>query len=167
MNEVRTMKFTGIFFLILLILLSITNLIITIMPMSSIESLHYAIGELAFAVAFSDGKVQKEEREKFTAIIADELQNKHYDFDVADIIFKVLDKEKYDVETVYQWALHEIKLNSHYLSPVLKQTFIIVMEKMAKAFPPVSGEENKLIDRFKKDIEPIVGDPVFYETAVK
>jgi len=135
--------------------------------MSPIQNLHYAIGELAFAIAFADGQVQNEERERFANIIADELQNKHYNFDVSDIIFRVLDKEKYDVDTVYQWAIHEIKLNSHYLSPVLKQTFIIVMEKIAKAFPPISGEESKLIERFKKDIEPIIGDPVFYESKVK
>jgi len=131
--------------------------------MTSTQNLHYAIGELAYAVAFSDGKVQKEERQKFDNIIAAELRSKNYDFDVTDIIFKMLDKEKHDVETVYQWAMDEIKLNSHYLSPVLKQTFISIMEKIAKAFPPVTGEESQLIERFKKDIESFMGDPVYYE----
>jgi uncharacterized tellurite resistance protein B-like protein len=135
--------------------------------MTSTQNLHYAMGQLAFAVAFSDGQVQKEEREKFDNIISAELRSKNYDFDVSDIIFKILDKEKHDVETVYNWAMHEIKLNSHYLSPVLKQTFIIIMEKIAKAFPPVTGEESKLIERFKNDIESIIGDPVYYESNVK
>lgn len=133
------------------------------MSMTSTQNLHYAIGELAYAVAFADGKIQQEEREKFESIIAAELKGKNYDFDVSDIIFKILEKEKQDVETVYQWALAEIKTNSHYLSPALKQTFIIVLEKIAKAFPPITGEESKLIERFKNDIESIVGDPVYYE----
>jgi hypothetical protein len=58
--------------------------------------------------------------------------------------------------------LNQIKLNSHYLSPELKQTSISIMEKIAVAFPPVTGEERRLIERFKKDIEPIHGDPVYY-----
>jgi uncharacterized tellurite resistance protein B-like protein len=132
------------------------------MSMTSTQNLHYAIGELAFAVAFSDGEVQKEEREKFENIIAAELRTKHYDFDIADIIFKILDKERLDAETAYQWAMSQIKLNSHYLSPELKQASVSIMEKIAKAFPPVTGEERNLIERFKKDIEPIVGDPVYY-----
>lgn len=137
------------------------------MTMTSTQNLHYAIGQIAFAVAFSDGQVQKEEREKFESIISGELRGKNYDFDISDIVFKILDKEKYDVETVYHWAMNEIKTNSHYLSPVLKQTFIIIMEKIAKAFPPVNGEESKLIDRFKKDIESVIGDPVYYESKMK
>jgi uncharacterized tellurite resistance protein B-like protein len=137
------------------------------MTMTSTQNLHYAIGELAFAIAFSDGHIQKEEREKFDNIISAELRSKNYDFDVTDIIFKILDKEKYDVETVYNWAIKEIQTNSHYLSPVLKQTFIIIMEKIAKAFPPITGEESKLIERFKTDIESIIGDPVYYESKMK
>jgi uncharacterized tellurite resistance protein B-like protein len=137
------------------------------MTMTSTQNLHYAIGELAYAIAFSDGQVQQEEREKFDAIISAELKSKNYDFDVSDIIFKILDKEKHDVETVYQWAIKEIKLNSHYLSPVLKQSFISIMEKIAKAFPPVTGEESSLIERFKNDIDSIIGDPVYYESKVK
>lgn len=133
------------------------------MSMTSTQNLHYAIGELAYAIAFADGKIQQEEREKFENIIAAELRSKNYDFDISDIIFKILEKEKQDVETVYEWAMSEIKLNSHYLSPVLKQTFIIILEKIAKAFPPMTGEESKLIERFKKDIEAIVGDPVYYD----
>lgn len=131
--------------------------------MESIQNLHYAIGELAYAVAFSDGKVQKEEREKFHAIVEAELRCKDYDFSVTDIIFQMLDKEKMDAATSYNWAMKEIKNNSHYLSPELKQTAIKVMEKVAKAFPPITGEENRMLEQFKKDIAPIHGDPVYYE----
>jgi hypothetical protein len=74
-----------------------------------------------------------------------------------------MEKDKFDTETTYQWAMKEIRTNSHYLSPGLKQTFIKVMEKIAKAYPPVTGEEKDILDRFKKDIEPIHGDPVYYD----
>jgi len=134
--------------------------------MTPLESLHYAIGELAYAIARADGNVQKEERKKFHDIVAAELRCKDHAFDVSDIIFQIMDKDKTDSATTYKWAMDEIKLNSHYLSPELKKTFIKVMEKVAKAFPPVTINEQKIIDKFKKDIAIINGDPVFYQSKV-
>jgi uncharacterized tellurite resistance protein B-like protein len=131
--------------------------------MTSIESLHDAIGMLAYAVAFADGKVQLQERKKWEAIVAAELRMKDVHFDIADISFKLMARDKMDVKSVYDWAMKEIRLNSHYLSPELKETFIKIMEKMARAYPPVTVEEQSLIDRFREDIEAVHGDPVFYE----
>lgn len=131
--------------------------------MTPIESLHYAIGELAYAIARADGTVQKEERKKFHDIVAAELRCKDYAFDVSDIIFRMMDKDKPDSATSYKWAMDEIRLNSHYLSPELKKTFIRVMEKVAAAFPPVTVTEKDLINKFKKDIIMVNGDPVYYE----
>ena len=135
--------------------------------MTPTENLHYAIGELAYAVARADGEVQKEERLKFHAIVMAELRCKQYDFDVSDIIFRIMDKDKNSIQDVYGWAMKEIMTNSHYLSPELKETFIKVMEKVAKAYKPVTIDEQLLIDRFKKDIEPLHGDPVYYESRNK
>ncbi len=131
--------------------------------MTPIESLHYAIGELAYSVARADGKVQKEERNKFHSIVEAELRCKDYAFDVSDIIFKIMDRDKTNSENSYTWAMEQIRLNSHYLSPKLKETFIRVMEKVSRAFPPVTNAEQNIIDRFKKDISGIHGDPVYYE----
>jgi hypothetical protein len=44
---------------------------------------------------------------------------------------------------------------------------MIVMEKVAKAFPPVTPAEQKLLERFKKDIASINGDPIFYKSKNK
>jgi uncharacterized tellurite resistance protein B-like protein len=134
--------------------------------MTPLQNLHYAIGQLAYAVASIDGKVQKEERKKFHDIVAAEMRCHDLDFDISDIIFQILDKDKQDAETAYTWAIDQIKINSYYLSPKLKKTFIVIMEKVAKAFPPVTKDEAKLIERFKKDIEPIHGDPVYYEKTL-
>jgi len=128
------------------------------------QNLHNAIGELAYAIAKADGAIQKEEAKKFHDIVAAELRCKDYDFDVSDIIFQILQKDKFiSSETAYNWAIKEIKLNSHYLSPEMKETFIKVIEKVAKAFPPVTKEEQKIVERFKLDIAPIQGDPVYYK----
>ena len=130
--------------------------------MNQVENLHYAIGQLAFAVAFSDGKVQKEERIIFENIVNTELANHDLNFNVSDIIFKVLEKDKIDSYTIYDWAMKEINLNVYYLSPALKEKFISVMEKVAIAFPPVTKDENSIISRFKNDIAGLHGDPVYY-----
>jgi uncharacterized tellurite resistance protein B-like protein len=127
------------------------------------ENLHYAIGQLAYAIAQADGKLQPEERAKFHSIVTDETHSNHYDFNVSDIIFHVLDKYKFvDVQTSFENAMKEIRLNSHYLSPALKAKFISILEKTANAFPPVTVEEAELINKFRKEIAPINGDPVYY-----
>jgi uncharacterized tellurite resistance protein B-like protein len=133
--------------------------------MTSTENLYYAIGELAYAIASADGKVQKEERQRFHDLVSEHLKNKDYAFDISDIIFQIMDRDKLDAETTYNWAMNQIRLNSHYLSPQLKEKFIKVMEVVASAYPPVTIEEQNLIDKFKSDIAPIIGDPVYYEGA--
>ena len=128
---------------------------------SPIQNLHYAIGELAYCIAKVDGKVQKEEFEKFHDIVWSELQD-DYDFNISDIVFQIMNKDKTDSQTTYKWAINEIKINSHYLSPKIKSKFINVMEKMAEAYPPLTIEERKILENFKKDIAPLKGDPVYY-----
>ena len=133
--------------------------------MTPLQNLHYAIGQLAYTTALIDGKIQQEERKKFHDIVSAELRCHDYDFDISDIIFQILDKDKTDSETTYKWAMEQIRLNSHYLSPKLKETFVRVMEKVAKAFPPVTKSEANLLERFKKDMALVHGDPVFYERS--
>ena len=134
--------------------------------MTPTENLHYAIGELAYAVAIADGEVQKEEREKFHNIVEAELRCKDYGFDISDIIFKIMDKDKTSIKDAYDSAMKQMRLNSHYLSPKLKETFVKVMEKVAKAYKPVTIDETHLIDKFKADIAPLKGDAVYYEKAI-
>ena len=129
---------------------------------SPIQNLHYAIGELAYSIAKIDGKVQNAERQRFHTIVLSELKDDDYDFNISDIVFHIMDKDKMDSKTTYDWAMREIKLNSHYLSPRLKIKFLNVMEKIAFAFPPVTIQEKEILEKFKKDIAPLKGDPVYY-----
>lgn len=132
--------------------------------MNPIENLHYAIGELVYAIATADGKIQRAERDKFHEIVISELGSKHYDFDISENIFQLLDRDKcIDTDTAYNWAIKEIRMNSHYLSPEMKTNFINVVEKIALAFSEITAKENSIIERFKKDIEPLHGDPIYYK----
>ncbi|MDP3145537.1 MAG: TerB family tellurite resistance protein [Bacteroidota bacterium] len=131
--------------------------------MTPTQNLHYAIGELAYAVAQADGAVQKEERQKFHDMVEAGLRCQDYDFNISDIIFKIMDKDKTSTEDAYNGAMKQIRTNSHYLSPELKATFIKVMEKVAMSYAPVTIDEMSLIDKFKAEIAPLKGDPIYYE----
>ena len=130
--------------------------------LSPIQNLHYAIGELAYAIARADGRVQKEERQAFHDMVSEELQNNNYAFDISGIIFQIMDKDKARLPDAYYSALKQIQQNSHYLSPSMKVKFITVIERVAAAYPPVTPGENHLINKFRRDIGPIEGDPVYY-----
>lgn len=126
------------------------------------ENLYYAMGEIAYAVAMADGRIQNDEIKKLHTILESELKPQQEGVDIAEIIFQVLKKDLRDVESVYDSAMHQIKLNSQYLSPEMKLNFLHVAEKVAKAFPPALRAEKKLITRFRHDISEVQGDPVFY-----
>ncbi len=131
--------------------------------MTPVENLHYAIGELAYAIARVDGELQKEERDKFHRIVEAELRMHDPDFEISEIIFKILAKEKVDSETAYDMAMHNLRINSHYLSPTLKTAFLRVIEKIAMAFPPSTLEEIEFVNKFKDELAMLHGDPVYYE----
>jgi uncharacterized tellurite resistance protein B-like protein len=130
--------------------------------MTPTENLHYAIGELAYAIASADGEVQQEEKKRFHDIIVELFRGNEHSMDVSEIIFKIMEREKTPTKDAYNWAVKQIKLNSHYLSPDLKETFIKVVQKVAEAYPPVTKEEKELIDRFNQDIHDLKGDPIYY-----
>lgn len=131
--------------------------------MTSLENLHYAIGELAYAIACADGAIQKSERQKFHDIVVKELTKEHHDFDISSIIFQVMEKGKSNPNDAYDSAMKQIRLNSHYLSPELKENFLNVLEEIAIAYPPVTASEKNILDKFKLEFGSIKGDPAFYK----
>jgi hypothetical protein len=131
--------------------------------MTPVESLHYAIGELAYAMACTKGHLQKEEHDKFHRIVEAELRMHDPDFEVSEIIFQILEKEHADPKQAYDSAIHQLQINSHYISPKLKETFMRVIEKIAMAFPPSTSEEIEFVNKFKKELSELKGDPVYYD----
>lgn len=129
--------------------------------MTPIESLYYALGQAAYAIAKTDGTIQKEEKDKLEGILEVEFKTYKPGFDTTKIIFHVLQKESMDSKTAYEWALKEMKLNSQYVSESLKRHFVEVIKKVAAAFPPVTRQERELIDDFIYQIKFIKGDSVF------
>ena len=119
------------------------------------ENLYYALGQLAYAVAMADGAIQHDEKEKLQAIVAEGIKHHEVDYNIAQIIFSVLDREKMDLETSYNWAIKDFKKYKIFLNDQIKADFIKVLEDVAESFESVSKEEKSIINRFKKDINAI------------
>ena len=121
------------------------------------QSIYYALGILAYAVAKSDGEIQIEERVKLDEIIQREL-GFNLDFQYAEIIFQLLEKEDSNYESVYSWAIEELKKGRHVINETIKVQLVKVLQEIAEAFGPVTNEELKIITQFKKDLKMIGSD---------
>lgn len=118
-------------------------------------SLFYALGQLSYAIANADGKVQKEEKDNFHHILKEQFDAISPEMDTAEIIFELLRRDATDTQTAYKWAINQIKLYSHHLTDSLKEGFIATIKKMAEIYPPIEPEEKALIQQFEKDIRSI------------
>lgn len=126
--------------------------------MTPSENIYMATGELAYAIAKADGKIQREEKEKFEQILQDEFKDRIGTSNHADIIFQILQKEKLSSEDAYRAALNELNTNSHYLSAEMKEHIVHVIERVAKAFPSKIHEETMMIKKFIVDVNAIPVD---------
>ncbi len=129
--------------------------------MEQIEELYYALGELCYAIAKVDGTIRKEEKDRLHAILETEFRSHPWGIASAEMIFQILEREGMNSGTAYEWALHEIKLNSQYVSETLKTHFISVINKVADTFPPLHKEGKELVQDFIQELKKIHGDPVF------
>jgi len=118
-------------------------------------NLYYALGELAYAVAIADGKVQKEERKKIHDIVVEGTAAHSKDIDVSEIIFHILQKDKLDWPTAYDWALKQMRLYDNHLTADMKVDFVSVLDEIAHAFNSVTIEEKNVIDKFQEDLKSI------------
>ena len=125
--------------------------------MEARQTIYYALGILAYAIAKSDGDIHDEEKERLFDIVQKEM-NHNIDFEYAEIIFQLLDRDKVGIDKTYNWAIEELKKGRHYLSPEIKKKMIVTLEQIALSFDKISGEEKAIIDRFKNDLEKIGSD---------
>jgi uncharacterized tellurite resistance protein B-like protein len=116
------------------------------------QSLYYGFGNIAYAVAKADGKVQREEYNKFHDIVSDGLKSHDINFDFSDIIFHILKGEDISPETAYKWGKDAIRVGKSYLSQEKMIDFVHILKKVAVAFGTVTPEENKYIKKFEQEL---------------
>ena len=124
--------------------------------MHGIENLYYALGEMAYAIAKADGIVQTEERKVIHEIVLEEIKQHDLDFDFAETIFMILEKDDSDADTSFKWAMQEFEENKLHLTPELVNKFIRVADRIAEAFDIPSDREDLLLARFKSAIRKLV-----------
>jgi hypothetical protein len=117
------------------------------------QYLCYALGELAYTVAKADGEVTKEERKKLADIISKDLSPIDFNFEIAKIIFEMVDKQNKSAETVYKDAVETIQCFSDSFDDHLKLVFLRTLEKMERAEPPTTDAQKELLQNFRKEIK--------------
>ena len=129
--------------------------------MGPVQNLYYALGEVTYAISKADGAIEKKDKKKLNDILVEEFNKKSLGFDPAAIIFHILEKDRMDATIAYNWAIKEIKSNSHYVNEEMKAHFIHVLQRVTKAFPPLTTKEQFLIDSFINEVSSIKGVSVF------
>jgi uncharacterized tellurite resistance protein B-like protein len=117
------------------------------------QELYHALGELAYAVAKSDGEIQAEEKIKLHEIIEFETRHHDIDFKIVEISFNLMTHENLNIESVYKWSISELKKHKFFLTEDMKVGFVSIIEKVAHAFNKVTNKEQDLITRLRKDLE--------------
>src|ERR1035437_4488 len=125
------------------------------------QNLYYALGEVAYAIAKTDGIVQKKEKEKLNHILLEEFNKQPLDLDSTAIVSHIVEKDRMDSAIACNWAIKEIKLNSHFVSKKMKEHFVHVLQRVTEEFPPVTAKDQFLIDHFINEIKTMKGDSVF------
>ena len=124
--------------------------------MEGTERLYYGLGLLAFAVAKADGKIDPEERRKLHEIVEKDKACNHPELDISEIIFHILKKyDKTHQQDLYDRAIKEFKTAKAFIEDDMRSDFPALLEKIARAFHPITPEENEIIQRFRKDLDEI------------
>ncbi|MDP4963563.1 MAG: TerB family tellurite resistance protein [Salibacteraceae bacterium] len=117
------------------------------------ENLFYGLGLVAYAVAKADGEVQAEEKKELHDLITDWSENIESEFDVTEIIFSVLSKQKPSFENGYELGMKHLALGKDLFTERLKELFLYLIKDVAHAFPPVTHQEQDIIVKFTRDLE--------------
>tara|TARA_B100001109_G_C18839285_1_gene463571 strand:- start:311 stop:682 length:372 start_codon:yes stop_codon:yes gene_type:complete len=113
------------------------------------ERLYFGLGIIAYAVAKADGKINHEEKEKLHEVVKKETPCYHFELDLTEITFLVLEKyDGYTQEDLFNLGIKEMELGKDFLTDDMRTDFPALLEKVARAFHPITAEENKLIRDF-------------------
>jgi len=121
--------------------------------MDARQHLFYGLGQIAYAIAISDGKIQKEEEEALMQLVKNGLGKLGADISYTEIIFKIHDKDKsQDGEFLYKEGIKNLDLGKHHFSNDLQQGFLSLLEEIADSHNSTNQGERRLLNAFKTDV---------------
>ena len=124
--------------------------------MNALQKIYYALGELAYIVAESDGKVQNSEINKLHELVVNEIKKKNSSFEYSDIIFSVLNEEKPNLDLIYDFAIKELKSASEYITPEIKEQIIASLTKIGESYMHVTDRQKEIIDNVEKELDKLI-----------
>lgn len=117
------------------------------------EELFYGLGIVAFAVANADGEIHPAEKKELHELLERWCEQVEIEFDVTEIIFSILAKQKPAYAAGYEEGMRHIKLGSSHLTAKLKEMFIYLIKDIARSFPPMTPLEKDIVSTFTHDIQ--------------
>ena len=117
--------------------------------MTAKEHIYFGFGHVVYSLAFSDGKIQNEEKQILQDILNNRLSNGK---DISAIIFTLLNKEMLlNVQSAFDMGIKNIKLGDNHLTKEMILDFNEVLLEIAKAFPPDTEDEKEIIKQFNSE----------------
>ena len=122
------------------------------MDEKSQQHIYYALGLLAYSAARVDEEIDEEEKKVLYKIITKATDSINASVNFQDMIQHILQKEKRDFESTYNWALYTVKNNRSALTKEIKDQFVYVVNQVIKKFPSNKTFPKTVTDRLKKDL---------------
>ncbi|GAB5538892.1 MAG: hypothetical protein Salg2KO_09950 [Salibacteraceae bacterium] len=123
--------------------------------MEAREHLYYGLGMLAYAVAKADGEIQSSEKRELHELVSEWSARYSSNYDITEIIFSLLDKTKPTLEQGLALGIKNIKLGSDHMNEQLKEHFIYLIQDIAHSFPPVTENEDAIINRVVRALDEV------------
>jgi uncharacterized tellurite resistance protein B-like protein len=120
----------------------------------ALQNIHIAMGSLAYAIAKADGVIQDEEKIMIKQLAQQEFELSDADNEWISNMFNKLEKDGISLDEAYSYAIDTLESNRYDndFTDSVKKKCISFMEKVSESFDGISGEEQQVIERFKKDM---------------
>jgi len=111
------------------------------------QDLYIGLGNVAYALAKMDGRLQAEEAAALQQLLREEPHG-----DIAFNAFNLNDKYGVKAEEAYQFAFRRFTENRRELDAGLKKKFIDILQRVADSSDGTSRKEHELLRRCRKEI---------------
>ena len=119
--------------------------------MSGNTFLEMALANLAYSVAYADGKLEESELKTFEEMLIKEF--KEAAVSVRNKFLLLGERSSPNIEQAYREAMFAIKENKQDFDENLKKQFTLILKEIAESVEGIRDEERNIIERFKHDIQ--------------
>ncbi len=114
---------------------------------NALSSLYLGFGNLVYALAKADGRVQNEEADTVRQLLAEQPFG-----ELAQYAFTLLEERNVSVEEAYAFGMRRLTDNRKALNDSLKKQFVDMLLHVAGAHDDTSRKEQDMIKRFRRDL---------------